>query len=215
MQAITRRWRERNAEDEGISLVEVIVATLIFGIVLTIITAAIVGMFRQVRTQTNQTNDLNAARNVITKLDHQVRYANAVTTPGTGTDGSYYVEFRVGNTNLQQTCYQWRYVPTGGTVQYRTWLPLLNGVGSTTASGWNTVGTGFSLVGATPIFSITPASTMQSTDDSHYQLTATFNASSGAPAVTNQNQVTITAINSTRNPASPTPSAVCTENGRP
>jgi type II secretory pathway pseudopilin PulG len=211
-----RAWRDRRlSEDDGISLVEVIVSTLIFAIILTVITATIVTMFRQVRVQTGQTNDLTAARNVVTKLDHQVRYANAVSTPGTGTDGSYYVEFRTGNLNQQQTCTQWRFVPVGGAVQYRTWLPLLAGVGSTTPSGWNTVGVGFSLIGATPFFSITPASVAQSSVDTHYALTVAFNASSGAPAVTSQSQVTITAINSTRNPASPTPSAVCTENGRP
>jgi prepilin-type N-terminal cleavage/methylation domain-containing protein len=223
-----RIWRERRwSGDEGVSLVEMLVATAIFSIILAIITTSIVSMLREQRTQTSQTNDLNSARNVITKLDHQVRYANAVSTPGTGTDGSYYVEFQSGNTNLQQTCTQWRYVPTGGTIQFRTWQPPLGGVGSSPASGWNTAGAGFSLVSLSgtpvPIWSLTQTAlsqpsaqqVAQAAASTHYQLTITFKASSGSPAVTSQSQVTVTGINTTRNPASPTPPSVCTQNGRP
>ncbi|HEX3824344.1 MAG TPA: prepilin-type N-terminal cleavage/methylation domain-containing protein [Mycobacteriales bacterium] len=221
-----RAWRtRRGANEAGISLVEVLVSTLIFGIIVSIITASIVAMLRQERTQNSQTTNLDAARSVITKLDHQARYANAVSTPGTGTDGSYYVEFQTGNTSQQQTCTQWRYVPVGGTVQYRTWQPPLGGSGSSTASAWSTVGTGFSLIPSTPatqIWTLGPtvtgplasSSTAYSTD-SHYQLLVDFDASNGTPKETAQSQVAITAINSTRNAASPTPPAVCTQNGRP
>jgi prepilin-type N-terminal cleavage/methylation domain-containing protein len=217
-----RSFTSRRAEDSGVSLVETIVAMMIFAIILTVITASIVTMLKQQRKQTSQTDDLNAARNVIEMLDHQVRYANALTTPGTGTDGSTYVEFRSGYDDLQQTCTQWRYVPTSGAMQYRTWLPPLTGSGSVTAGSWSTAGTGFTVVGTTPIFSIAPPTTTssgtqtaQTNADTHYQLTVTFNVSSGSPSVTSQSQVTITAINSTRSPISPTPPSVCTEIGRP
>jgi type II secretory pathway pseudopilin PulG len=204
------------SNDAGVSLVEIIVATLIFTIILSIITASIVSMLRQERVQNSQTNNLDAGRSLITKLDHQARYANAVSTPGTGTDGSYYVEFRTGNKNLQQTCTQWRFVPTGGTVQYRSWLPPLGGVGSSAPGAWSTVGTGFSLVGSTPIWQLGPlAGSSQASYSGHFQLIVGFNASSGTPKETTQDQVTITAINSARNPISPIPPAVCTENGRP
>jgi prepilin-type N-terminal cleavage/methylation domain-containing protein len=222
---LIRAWRERRtSNDEGVSLVEVLVATLIFGIILSIITASIVAMLRQERTQNSQTTDLNSARKVITMLDHQVRYANAVTTPGTGTDGSFYVEFRTGNTNLQQTCTQWRYVPTGGVMQYRTWKPLFLSAGSTTPSAWATAGVGFTPVTGVPVFALAQSSllsqtstqlTAQAAADTHFQLAVAFNATTGSPAVTTESAVTITAINSTRTPAAPTPPAVCTENGRP
>jgi prepilin-type N-terminal cleavage/methylation domain-containing protein len=219
-------WRERRASsDDGVSLVEVLVSTLIFGIIVSIITASIVAMLRQERTQNSQTTNLDAARSVVTKLDHQARYANAISTPGTGTDGSYYVEFQTGNTNQQQTCTQWRFVPVGGTVQYRTWQPPLGGVGSATPSAWSTVGTGFTLVPSSPqiqIWTLGPVasgqlavSTTAYSTDSHYQLIADFDATSGTPTETAQSLVSITAINSTRNTASPTPPAVCTQNGRP
>jgi prepilin-type N-terminal cleavage/methylation domain-containing protein len=223
-----RAWRERRtSNDDGLTLVELLVSTLIFAIILTIITASIITMLEQERKQTSQTNNLDAARNVIEMLDHQVRYANAVSTPGTGTDGSFYVEFRTGNSNLQQTCTQWRYVPVGGAMQYRTWQPPLGGVGSATPTGWATAGTGFSqvVVGATtvPIFSLSqsllsqPSAqvTAQGLANTHYQLAVAFNASNGSPPVSSESDVTITAINSSRIPTSPTPPSVCTENGRP
>jgi type II secretory pathway pseudopilin PulG len=218
MMSAWRKQRASNDSDSGVSLVEIIVATLIFTIILSIITASIVAMLRQERTQNSQTNNLDAGRNLITKLDHQARYANAVSTPGTGTDGSYYVEFRTGNKNLQQTCTQWRFVPTGGTVQYRSWLPPLGGVGSATPSAWSTVGTGFTLLTspATPIWQLGPlVGSAQYAYSGHFELVVTFNATSGTPKETTQDQVAITAINSTRNPVSPIPPAVCTENGRP
>jgi prepilin-type N-terminal cleavage/methylation domain-containing protein len=205
-----RRRRAHDA-DEGVTLVEMLVATMIFSIILGIITTAIVAMVHQEQKESGQTNDLDAARKVIENLDHSVRYANAITTPGTGTDGSFYVEWQSGNIGQQQTCTQWRYVPSSGAFQWRTWEPPLSGVGTVTAGSWATEAIGLSPVGSTPVFSIAPTSSSSSKEE----LDVTFKATSGAPATTSASQVSLTAINSTSSSAPTGANAVCTQVGRP
>jgi type II secretory pathway pseudopilin PulG len=204
----TLRRRSRNS-DEGTSLIELLVVMIIFTMIMAIITTAIVNMVHQSQKESGQTNNLNASRKVITLLDHSVRYANAITLPGTGTDGNTYVEFRTGNTGQQQTCTQWRYVTVGGKLQWRTWQPPLSGTGTVTATGWATAAIGISKVGATPIFSVSPSSSA----DAKEELDVTFTSTSGAPVTSSASQDTITAINSS-SPSPPT-TATCTEVGRP
>jgi type II secretory pathway pseudopilin PulG len=203
------RLRQRgNSADAGISLVELIVSMGIFVTIMGVITATVMSMMGQTRKELGQSDNLDSARKIIQSLDQTVRYANAVTTPGTGTDGAFYVEYRTGNTAQQQTCWQWRYVPSTSLVQARHWQPPLAGVGSTTATSWVLEGTGVSLIGSTPIWSITPTSS----DNVHQELTVSFNTSHGAPATSQANQVTLTAIDTSS--SSPL-SAVCNEVGRP
>ena len=203
------RNRERS-NDAGVSLIELIVSMGIFVSIMGVITASVISMMGQTRKELGQSDNLDNARKIIQNLDQSVRYANAVTTPGTGTDGAYYVEYRTGNTAQQQTCWQWRYVPTTKLVQVRHWLPPLAGVGSVSPTAWVLEGTGISLVGATPIWSITP--NPPAPDNVHQQLVVSFNASHGAPITSQANQVTFTAINT----ASSSPlSSVCNEVGRP
>jgi type II secretory pathway pseudopilin PulG len=205
---IQRLRSRKDSNDAGVSLIELIVSMGIFVSIMGVITAAVMSMMGQTRKELGQSDNLDNARKIIQSLDQSVRYANAVTTPGTGTDGAYYVEYRTGNTGQQQTCWQWRYVPSTSLVQVRHWLPPLAGVGSTSATAWVLEGTGISLLGATPIWSITPTSS----DSSHQELVVNFNASHGAPITSQANQVTLTAINT----ASSSPlSSVCNEVGRP
>jgi type II secretory pathway pseudopilin PulG len=200
---LTLRRRLRDS-DEGTTLVELLVVMIVFTMIMGIITSAIVNMVHQSQRESGQTNNLNSSRKVITLLDHSVRYANAITAPGTGTDGNLYFEFRTGNIGQQQMCTQWRYIATGGKMQWRTWLPP-----SATATTWATAAIGMTPVGATPVFTISATSTF----DNKEELNVGFNATSGAPPTTSASQVTVTAINSTS--ASPPAAATCTEVGRP
>jgi Tfp pilus assembly protein PilW len=204
----TLRRRLRNS-DEGTSLIELLVVSIVFMMILAIITSAILTMTRQTQTETGQANNLDASRKVISLLDHSVRYANAVTAPGTGTDGSYYVEWQTGNAGQQQTCTQWRWVPATGAMQWRTWQPPLTPPGSVTATAWATAALGFSQVGATPIFSVGASNAA----DTKEELTVQFTATSGVRPTSSANQVTLTAINSAT--SSPPTTATCTQVGRP
>jgi prepilin-type N-terminal cleavage/methylation domain-containing protein len=209
-------WRRaRRAGDQGTSLIELMVVMIIFTIILGIITSAIINMERQGQRENGQANDLDAARKVVNLLDYSARFANAVTLPGTGTDGSLYVEWQSGNTGQQQTCTQWRYVPTGGMLQYRSWQPPLSGIGTVTPSGWATAATGISQVGATPVFSITSGTKSQTSSklDTKEELAVQFNAASGVPSMNVATQITLTAINTSSQ--SPPLTATCTQVGRP
>src|SRR4051812_14728077 len=105
-----RRALQQRADDRGTTLVELLVVVAVFGIFITLFTAATTSMFGQLRRQQGTTDNLDTTRKVILLLDKQVRYANFIATPGTGTDGNSYVEWRTGNSGQQQTCTQWRYV---------------------------------------------------------------------------------------------------------
>jgi hypothetical protein len=213
MRAIRQCWSK--AGDEGTTLVELIVVMIIFSIILGIITTAIATMLHQSQKESGLDNDLDASRKVVTLLDHSTRYANAITLPGTGTDGSLYVEWQTGNAGQQQTCTQWRYVPTGGMMQYRTWQPPLSGIGTVTPTGWATAAIGITPVGSAPLFAITSGSSSLTSSkyDAREELAVQFTATSGVPSTSSSTQVTLTAINSSS--SSPPLAATCTQVGRP
>ena len=56
-------------------------------------------------------------------LDHQVRYATSINTPGQGPSGDWYVEFEA--TDLPDAaapmCYQWRLDPVTNVLSTRNW----------------------------------------------------------------------------------------------
>jgi Tfp pilus assembly protein PilW len=202
----------RDRGDSGATLTELLVSMGVFAMLLALVAASTTSMFDSLRKQTGQTDNLDNSRKVITLLDKQVRYANAVNTPGTGTDGNFYVDFRIGNTNQQQTCYQWRWVTTTKALQYRTWKPdLFGGAGTPAATSWITIGNGVSKSGATPIFSITPDTAAVTA--SHELLTVTFVSTHGKPAKSTTSRVGLTAAN-TSSSGAPV-SALCNEHGRP
>jgi prepilin-type N-terminal cleavage/methylation domain-containing protein len=203
---LPRRWR--GADDSGFSLIELVIVMSIFTMIMGIITVAIVGMMSQTRRESGQADNLDSARHVIQTLDSKVRYANDITTPATGTDGSYYVEWRSGNTGQQQTCVQWRYVPSTGLIQSRSWQPLLAGTGAGTPTAWLYQAGGISLVPGQQIWSIA-ATSASSTQE---ELTVRFVSSHGTPKTSYTSQVTLTALDTKQ--STPLPS-ICTEVGRP
>ncbi|HWC35425.1 MAG TPA: hypothetical protein VG650_11445 [Mycobacteriales bacterium] len=216
------RGRIAPGVDHGYTVIEAIVVTLVFTMILGIVGTGVIEIFRQVDRAGGQGNDLFSGQKMLSLLDHQVRYANEINQPGTGSDGAYYVEFRTGNTDQQQTCHQWRYVPPSGKVtgkvQWRTWKPPFKGAGSAqaTLTGWATAATGVSLASTTPIWQINvPAagSTTDASSSTKETFTANFRVTNGVPAMqTQQFQLTLTAINSSG--ATP-PANTCTDIGRP
>jgi type II secretory pathway pseudopilin PulG len=199
--------RHEEARDEaGFTLIELIISTSIFLTIMGIITAAVVSMMSQTRREAGQSDNLDSARKIFQNLDKTARYANAITTPGIGSDGGSYVEYRTGNTNLQQTCWQWRYLPSTGVVSQRHWSPPLIGTGAVSATAWIQEGNGVSLNGSTPIWSVTSPSA------THQTLAVNFKTThGGGPAISQNNLATYTAANT----SSQTVTSVCTEVGRP
>ncbi len=196
---------DRRHGEDGYTLTELLVSMGVFALLLGLVAAATTGMVHDLTRQTGRTDNLDSTRKVFQILDKQVRYANAIKTPGTGTDGNYYVEFRLGNAKQQQTCYQWRWNVAANSLQYRTWLPPAT---PSPAPSWTTVGDGVYQSGSTSVFDLSlnlPSGTVAT----HQALTLTYISKHGNPATSTTSRVTLTAENTT----SPTPplSAFCTE----
>jgi prepilin-type N-terminal cleavage/methylation domain-containing protein len=204
---ILGRLRDRE-RDEGFTLMELLVAIGLLSILMAIVTTAIVSMFQAMRKQQGQADAIGQIRVVVDKLDKSVRYANAVNTPGVGTTaGTLYVEWRTGNltgaTNYTQTCTQWKFDSSAGTLQSRTW----NEGDSTSISAWFTQATGISNNGTTDVFSF-PKDRTDSTvlnppinvtaAAQRQQLEVTFNAKAGVQQTTTRaTDVILTAQNTT------------------
>lgn len=117
MRALRRR-------DDGYTLVELMVALGIFSFVVAIFMAGVVVMTRNTALTSARVEAQSELRTAFQRLDKQVRYADAVNLPGAGSSGAIYVEFRTPATVAASgvtTCTQWRYVPSTGVVQARTW----------------------------------------------------------------------------------------------
>lgn len=110
--------------DGGVTLVELIVSMGIFTVLVAVVMGGVVMMSRStVRSDVTVTAD-DGLRTAFQRLDRQVRYAEAVNFPGDGAQGRRYVEFRVSaavSATGKATCTQWRWEPTSGTLDRRTW----------------------------------------------------------------------------------------------
>lgn len=199
----------RKPGDEGFTLIELLVAMTLFAVLLAVFMSAMTLMLKDVRRQSALSDDADGARRVVQQLDKQVRYANAINAPGTTADGTVWVEWQQGNTGQQQTCVQWRLRPDGY-MQYRTWQPILSGSGTVTATSWFTRATKISAPASGSVFSLT--STVAASSAAKQQLTVSFRAIQGAPAVSKATQVTLTALNTKSKDAPAT--AVCQEVSR-
>ncbi len=202
--------------DEGYTLTELLVSMAIFGILLSLVAAATMMMSHDLTRQTGQTDNLDRSRKIMSVLDKQARYANAINNPATGTDGNLYVEWRSGNTNQQQTCYQWRWVTSKHTLQYRKWLEPFGASSNTTPTAWAPVGDGVYQSGSTQIFAISSPFVQTPpppTGPSREVLTVTFVSKHGNPVSSQFNQASWTAFNSSGAVAPGNP--VCKENGEP
>lgn len=123
--------------EAGFSLVELMVAMVIFAIFVAVILTSIVAISRSaVRTQLvgESTNSTLVA---FGSLDRQVRYSDSINYPGVGPSGNRYVEFRVPAASttggLLAICYQWRFSLVNSRLESRRW----NESDPTTATAWS------------------------------------------------------------------------------
>jgi prepilin-type N-terminal cleavage/methylation domain-containing protein len=77
-----RRARDRGlGGDEGLTLVELLVAMMILGIVMTVMTSVLISIQRAVVTQDNRSTNLDQARLALQTIDRQVRSGNLLYNP--------------------------------------------------------------------------------------------------------------------------------------
>ncbi len=114
----------RDRGDEGMTLVELIVAIGIFTLVLVVFMGGVVMMTRGTVRADVTASSGDAVRLAFQRMERQVRYAESVNYPGTGASGRRYVEFRTGaavSSTGYAMCTQWRWDPSSGDLQSRTW----------------------------------------------------------------------------------------------
>ncbi|MDP9101785.1 MAG: prepilin-type N-terminal cleavage/methylation domain-containing protein [Actinomycetota bacterium] len=198
-----------DSSDEGFTLLELLTSAFIFAIFIAIFATATTSMLSDVRKEQGNANELDANRKVLALLDRQARYANAVNTPGTGTDGNPYVEWREGDKGGQQTCYQWRLDIPGRRLQYRTWQPPLTGNATPTATAWSTQAVTIDQPPTGAVFALAPGGALIS---GRQQLTVTFVDKQGNPYSRTATQVSLTAENTS---STTPPTGICAEIGRP
>jgi Tfp pilus assembly protein PilW len=218
----TPQLRKRSEKDAGDTLIETMIVMIIFTLILGIITSAIVTMMKQVDKQSGLADNLGNARKAIETLDGEIRFANAITTPGTVASGDQYVEFQTLATNVAlqpQICTQWRYHVANHSLQFRSWQVPTTGVG--TPSVWTTTALSISPVLPNAVFAFTPpvpqtlnaAPVDPSNPQPHQALYVDFVTTDGSPPQSSTSQVGVTAINSTLGSA--TNNNVCQGVGRP
>jgi prepilin-type N-terminal cleavage/methylation domain-containing protein len=163
--------------ESGFTLVEMMIAALIFGIFVSILIVSIVGISRastRAQVVARSTSSLLA---VFQDFDHQIRYADSVNFPGNGASGMRYIEYRIPSSSSATgitLCGQWRYNSTTGVLEYRQWQDVTGA----TASTWATKLTGIKYIaGSNYPFQLIPASV---TGASNQQLILTLEAGSAA-----------------------------------
>ena len=180
------------------TLVEVMVSMSVFSVLLAIFTTGVLSMFRSADKNMDIAQTVTQANLAFTRLDKQIRYASAVSSP---TDpalasGSY-VEYLISVANVG-TCYELWYDPAKHALRTRNWSA--QGVAP---NSWTTLATG--VTATKPFTLIQPVKqfTFQ-----RLKLDLTTTAGGGGNPTTAQTTVTFTALNTNAFTTSPT---VCTD----
>lgn len=204
--------RQRLQQDDGTSLIELVVGMMLMAIFLGMFTGAIVMM----NTAMNKSQAVNLSSSQLntafTSLDNTVRYAAFISTPGVGTSGDWYVELRVTNTG-SEVCNQFRVDIASQQLQRRSWT-VANAAASAPTT-WVPISSSISNGGAVAGANSQPFFMVPTQANSIYQQ-LTINlispAGNGAAQTNSTSAFTFTALNSTI-PAPTTP--ICQQQGRP
>ena len=146
----------RDGASDGFTIVELMVSIILLAVISTTFLAATNAIYGGIHKQQGITDAADGNRRVFETLDKQVRYASAINTPGTGTDGNFYIEYQWSKSTGSLdavTCTQWRVNPTTDVMQTRSWA---SGTTPNPVPTWTTVDTGvtntttpFALLGPT------------------------------------------------------------------
>ena len=117
------RWG-RLRRDEGLTMVELIVAMLVFTVFAIMLSTTLIAFTRSTLAaqQTGRTGqELIVA---FSAIDSQIRYAESINFPGESAAGNVYVEWLTraeSSPTRADLCTQWRFVPSRGVIEYRRW----------------------------------------------------------------------------------------------
>ncbi len=185
----------------------------LMGIFMSIFLGAVVAMAgAQTKAQSVAQTSANLAQAFVT-LDRTVRYAAAISAPGTGSpSGDWYVEYRTTNSGAE-VCTQLRVDVVTKKLQRRTW-GVVNSA-ATVPTDWTPLASeitnGAAATGTAdqPFVRVTPAGTA---DFQQLTITLVSIAGPGNGVTTSRTSNTFTAVNSSLPPPA---TAICQEVGRP
>ena len=201
-------------DEEGFTLVELLVAMFVLLIVSSIATSVFVGLQKGLRKQNGYVDAQQSSRAVYQQLDRQVRYANVVTVPGVDAAGNQYVEWQTADpASGRQKCTQWR-VTTTGLAQQRSWsVPLAtDAVQTVVAPAWATVADGLLVTGRPAVFTSPVAQPAGSSAvPVLQQLGVVFTTQKGSPPGRASTQTVFTAANSSATTSAAVLAATCTQ----
>jgi prepilin-type N-terminal cleavage/methylation domain-containing protein len=190
--------RPSRGGESGFTLMELLVAMVIFTVFIVVVLTTIVAVSRSaVRTQLVG-QSTNSTLVVFGIMDRQVRYADSINFAGLGTLGDRYIEFRVPATStvggLKAICYQWRYSISNARLESRQW----NEGDTSTMTAWSPKLTDVANDGdPTHPFQLVPAN---GSDKPRQQLTLTINPGANAQSAGASMSTTFIARNSSSDP---------------
>jgi prepilin-type N-terminal cleavage/methylation domain-containing protein len=131
-----RRAHDRRGDDRGVTLLELVIAISVTGVVLVAVASGLSLMIKSYTRVQDRSLAQDRGRVVLDGLDRDLRWASSVNLPVRIGD-TWYLEFQ-GNarTGTTQECSQWRLDTAADTLQTRRWT-----VGTATAPAWRTVAT--------------------------------------------------------------------------
>jgi prepilin-type N-terminal cleavage/methylation domain-containing protein len=142
MTALIRAVRERlGRDDDGLTLIEMVVAIVVLTVVMSMFTGAMLQIYRNVN-KTEAVSGVQSQLNVaFLRLDKEIRYASAISDQVTS-GGDYFFRFLISNTGTSR-CVELKldgtakkllrrdWTQTSGTPAVSPWLPLASSVTST------------------------------------------------------------------------------------
>ena len=202
MRALCRRLCP--ADDDGVSVLELMIAMSLMTVFGALFTSAMLLMNSSSIKAQSLTVVSSQLDQAFENLDRTVRYASAITVPGQGAGtGDWYVEMNASYTGTQ-VCTQLRVDTSSQQLQSRSWTPSNGAAAGLTA--WRPLASGITYTAAPFALGATVGVTFQ-------QLTVQLQSSSGVAGqtTTSASTVTFTAVNS----STTANNALCGEAGRP
>ena len=199
--AFIRRLRKMRS-DAGVTLMELMVGLSIMTIFMGMFTGAAVMMYNSTSKAEAIGETASQLSIAFSRLDKSVRYASAISQPGTGMDGNTYVEWQStysGATN----CTQLRLNAGTHQLQQRTWTVAGAGI-YTALTNWAPLASGL-VTGATDVFSRSVSTETMPHQQLRIYLVAQSMGRTGP--TTSISDVTFTAFNSSDS----SPIDICTE----
>lgn len=161
---LARRRDQRSRDDEGFSLIELLVSMIIFSMLLAVMMSVILAMTKSMNKTQSIADAAAQGLRASQALDKELRYADWV-NPSTATASApsiisaTSISFEgLTNAGVVQ-CYQWHL--TGGLLQQRSWTSASTTTTYPTATSpvWSTVATGVANAGPVPPFTVTARAT--------------------------------------------------------